>query len=608
MKIRKYLGVSVLLFVAVLPTSLVSAQESVRPSAMKLFPAETLALLRVAHGREVFERFKQTGGGRMLSDPDIQPLMDEVWNFAETEYQNNVSEDAGFDWQDLSRLPKGEIAVAVVARGTSRPGFLMLADFDGEQEDADFLLDRLHERWEAEGMTIEETQLHEDTLVVVRRGDNRANSIGYVLKESCLVASNDETLLEQVLDRWAGRQPAVGEPSDDSDEEDSLPGEKSLADKPQFVTILRECSTQLEEPPQIVFYADPIGLFRNLGRGNAGVSVGLAMLPSLGLDAVMGVGGTVSLATDQWDSLIHLHLLLDNPRSGVLTLLRFKQGDITPPSYVPDNVSRYSTIQLDAPGIFERLTRLIDQFRYEGSVREGIEDSLSAPLGIDFEEEFINNLSGRIVFLQGFDEPRRPQGGMMTAALSVEDPEVTRKALETIMERFGERIETKEFEGMTYFAITPRFAADLPPEERPFNPGFCLIDDTLVISMSTSIIEQMLAAHAGSAPRLADSEAYQEVQRRVERLTQGRELASFGFDNPAVTFKHFLELAEDPKVQEFLAQAREGAPNAGGILDRLDPESLPPFEVVEQYLTPTGSYLLDTNTGLHFMMFNSRSE
>lgn len=595
-----------LFLAAVLPTSLVSAQESTRPSAMKLFPAETLALLRVAHGREVFERFQQTGGGRMLSDPEIQPLVGEIWNFAETEYQNNVSEEAGFDWQDFSRLPKGEIAVAVVARGISRPGFLMLADFDGEQDDADFLLDRLHERWEAEGMVVEETPLDGETLVMVRRGDNRENSIGYVLKDACLVASNDETLLQQVLDRWAGRQPVVGEPAD-AEEGEPLPGEKTLADKAEFVSILRECSTQLEEPPQIVFYADPIGLARNLGRGNAGVSVGLAMLPSLGLDAVMGVGGTVSLATDQWDSLIHLHLLLDNPRSGVLTLLRFKQGDITPPSFVPDNVTRYSTLYLDAPGVFERLTQLIDQFRYVGSVREGIENGPSAALGIDFEEEFINNLAGRVIFLQGFDEPRRLQGGMMTAALSVEDPEVTQKALDTILERFEERIEAKEFEGATYYAITP-FNAERPPEQRPFNPGFCLIDDTLIISMSTSVIEQMLAAHAGSAPRLADSEAYQEVQRRVERLTQGRELASFAYDNPTETFRHFYELAQDPQVQEFLGQARDGAPNAGGILDQLNPEALPPFEVIAQYLTPTGSYLLDTNTGLHFMMFNSRTE
>jgi hypothetical protein len=331
-------------------------------------------------------------------------------------------------------------------------------------------------------------------------------------------------------------------------------------------------------------------------------------MPSLGLDAVMGVGGTVSLATEQWDSLIHMHLLLDNPRSGVLTLLRFKQGDIAPPSYIPDDVTRYSTLYLDAPGIFERLTQLIDQFRYEGSVREGIENGPSAALGIDFEEEFINNLAGRIIFLEGFDKPRRPQGAMMTAALTVEDPQVTQKAIDTILERFEERIEVKEYEGATYYAIAPRFGAELPPEERPINPGICLLDDTLIVSMSTSVIEQMIDAHAGKSPRLVDSESYQQIQGRVERLTQGRELASFAYDNPTEMFRHFYEMTGDEKVQEFLGQAREGAPNAGGILDRLNPDALPPFEVIEQYLTPTGSYLLDTDTGLHLMIFNSKGE
>lgn len=607
MRICRKIVVLPLLFLLAFP-SLVSAEETTRPSAMRLFPAETLAFVRMAHGRELYERFRETGGGQMFQDPEIRPLVEEAFNLAEDQFQERVSDEAGFDWQDLSRLPKGEVAVAIVARGTSRPGFLLLADFDGEQEDADFLLERLHERWSDEGMVVEDTTIEEDTLTIVRRGDNRRNSFGYVLKDSCLVGSDDETLLRQVLDRWAGRQPEVGEVDEDADSRDPLPGEKSLAEKPEFVTILRECSTQLEEPPHLIFFADPLGLLKNFGRGNSGISIAQAMFPSLGIDAVMGVGGTVSFATEQWDSLTHLHLMLDNPRSGVLTLLRFKQGDLTPPAFVPADVSRYGSMYVDAPGIFERLTQLIDQFRYEGSVRDGIENGPSAALGIDFEEEFINNLAGRIIFIQSFDKPRRLQGEMMALAFSVEDPQVTQQALDAIVEKFGDRIEPRDFEGITYYAVAPRFRGDLPPEERPFNPGFCLIDDTLIVSLSTSVIEQMIDAHKGNAPSLAESESFPPIQERVERLTQVRQLASFGFENPTEIFRHFHELASDERVQGFLSQARENAPQAGGLLDLLDPESLPPFEVIEKYLTPTGSYMLDTDTGLHLMFFNTRKD
>src|SRR5690606_32468002 len=123
------------------------------------------------------------------------------------------------------------------------------------QDDLDFFLERLSERWEAEGMVVEEIDVDGDTLTVVRQGDNRSSSFGYLVKEACIVGSNDEALLRHLLDRWAGRIPMVEAAVEDEDQVEAgqpLRGEQPLADNKNFQTILRECSTQLEEPPQIV--------------------------------------------------------------------------------------------------------------------------------------------------------------------------------------------------------------------------------------------------------------------------------------------------------------------------------------------------------------------
>ena len=609
MKPRQILPV--FLIAAILLPASTTLGQTERPTAMRLFPHETLAFLRVAHGRELYERFRTTGFGQMLDDPEVAPFIQETWAFAGQQFDDNSAEDAGFNWDDLAHVPKGEIAIGVIDRGEADTGVLVLADFDGQQVDVDFLTDKLDERWEKEAMVVERSDVNGEQLTVVRRGNDRASSFGYFVKDTCLVGSNDEVLLEHVLERWAGRAPVV-EPTEDTDEEavtsgEPLPGERSLAENQHFQAILRECSTQLEEPPQILFYVDPITTMRRVFRGNFGAGMALATFPALGLDGILAVGGTATFATEKWDSLTHVHLLLDNPRSGVLTLLRFKDGDITPPDYVPAKVNGYSTTYMDAPGIYERLIQLVDQFRYEGAFEDSIEANISDQLGIDFREVFINNLAGRASTLTSFNEPGRAVGEQRAICVTLLDPELARKALATIAEDKGE-LEEREFGGLKYYFFTPRFARDRPEEERFMTPSFGVLDDTLIFASSTSLMEVLIETHQGTRPRLADSIEYKVIQSRVERLTRGRQLALFYYDNPAEAIRHWYDLSQADSTRDNLANWGENSAAAAGFLDVLERNELPPFEVIQKYLVPKGGYLLDTDTGLHFMIFDFRQE
>lgn len=607
----------VLLIAPGLLISLPLAAQQQRPSAMRLFPHETLAFARVAHGRELYERFRTTGFGTMLEDPGVAPLLQGSWQLAGEQFTESAAEQVGMEWDDLSRVPKGEIAIGVIDRGKADMGVLVLADFDGEQADVDFFLERFDERWAAEGMVVEQNDVEGDQLIIVRRGDDRSSSFGYLVKQTCLIGSNDETLLRHVLDRWAGRPPMVelataeqDTPTDDSTDSEAstepLPGERTLAENTNFQTILRECSTQLEEPPQVLMYVDPVALIRRAYRGNAGASIALATFPALGLDGMLGVGGTLTLATEKWDSVAHLHLLLDNPRSGVLTLLRFESGDITPPNYVPANAYGYTTTYLDAPGIYDRLTQLVDRFRYEGAFDETIETNISERLGIDFKQVFINNLSGRATLVTTYDEPRRPQGGQRAVALSLVSPELAEQALAKVAEQFSERLEERKLGGVTYYILVPRFLRDRPEEERPFSPSLAVVDGNLIASSSASVLQMMIETQQGSRSRLADAIEYKVIQSRVERLTRGQKLALFYYENSAEALRHWYEVSQSDRAREGLADVSERSSLAGGFLDLLEQHELPPVDQLQQYLAPTGGYLLDTNTGLHFMSFKVR--
>lgn len=586
---------------------------------MRLFPYETLAFARVAHGRELYERFRTTGFGAMLDDPEVAPFVEGTWQFAGDQYSQSAAEQVGMEWDDLARVPKGEIAIGVIDRGEADMGVLVLADFDGEQADVDFFLEKFDERWAAEGMVVEKTDVEGDELIVVRSGDDRSSSFGYLVKETCLIGSNDETLLRHVLDRWAGRPPMIEPPTEeevgneDAGEEDTaaatdepLRGERTLAENADFQTILRECSTQLEESPQMLLYVDPITLIRRAFRGNTGASIALATFPALGLDGILGAGGTLTFATEKWDSVFHLHLLLDNPRSGVLTLLRFESGDITPPDYVPANVYGYSTTYMDAPGIYERLVQLVDRFRYEGAFEESIESGISERLGVDFKEVFINNLAGRATLVTSYDEPRRPQGEQRALVVTLVSPELAQQALEKLAEDNSERLEQHELGGVTYYTFVPRFLRDRPEEERPFSPSFAVLEGNLMASSSSSVMRSMIEAQQGTRPRLADSIEYKVIQSRVERLTRGQELAMFYYENVSEVLRHWHEVSQSDQARDGLAAAGERFSMATGFLDVLEQNELPSFDVMQQYLAPTGGYLLDTNTGLHFMAFDVR--
>ena len=148
----------------------------------------------------------------------------------------------------------------------------------------------------------------------------------------------------------------------------------------------------------------------------------------------------------------------------------------------------------------------------------------------------------------------------------------------------------------------------MPEDERPFSPCFAVLDDSLVLSQSTSVFRVMVETKQGTRPRLADAIGYKVIQSRVERLNRGRELASFYYENAAEVFRHWYEVSQSDRARDGLAGLAEQSSAAGGFLSVLEENELPPFEVMERYLTPTGGYLIDTSTGLHFMAFEVRTE
>ena len=66
-----------------------------RPSAMKLFPEETLLLVRTPNAGELFERLRETATGRMVRDPQLAPFVERLYGSAGDLYTEKVAEVVG---------------------------------------------------------------------------------------------------------------------------------------------------------------------------------------------------------------------------------------------------------------------------------------------------------------------------------------------------------------------------------------------------------------------------------------------------------------------------------------------------------------------------------
>ena len=144
--------------------------------------------------------------------------------------------------------------------------------------------------------------------------------------------------------------------------------------------MVRHCRRPQDPPPHVIFYANPIEMVRNFGRDSGGVQFAMGMLPSLGVDGLQAVGGSFTAATDEYDDLSHFHVLLENPRSGVLQLPAFEQGDTAPQAFVPLATESYLAWHWNMPVFYDRVAAIVDQFRGEGSTGKLIEENVSQEL------------------------------------------------------------------------------------------------------------------------------------------------------------------------------------------------------------------------------------
>ncbi|MCA9241903.1 MAG: hypothetical protein KDA37_16950, partial [Planctomycetales bacterium] len=163
-----------------------SSQEE-RPTAMALFPEETVLFIRTADARQAIEQFHKTTGFQMAQDPDLAPFFESLRASAQEAYVEHAQGKLNVEFDDLTRLPQGELAFGIVEREGQKPALLLLGDFREEVHTATQMLESGKTRVAEGGGVVSEEQFRADTVTTLRPKNDKRDAIGVVQRGAVFV-------------------------------------------------------------------------------------------------------------------------------------------------------------------------------------------------------------------------------------------------------------------------------------------------------------------------------------------------------------------------------------------------------------------------------------
>ncbi len=569
--------------------------QAARPTSSKLLPKSTVAFVSVPDSHELVNRFMQTATGRMSQDAKVKPLINQLYGEL-TRALAPLEDRLGLSVSDMLNIPQGELTLAVVAPEGALLAPVALLDVHEQIVAVQALLEKADETLRKNGAVKSEETLGDLTLTSYRLRGPGNREVIYFEKDGALVVGADRGVMKSLLAIWGGEE-----------------GE-TLANNTKFSSIMNRCRGGNGEEPQFTWYVDPIELSRVALRDNSAAQLALALLTPLGLNGLQGVGGSVTFATDQFDVINRLHVLLENPRTGVIDAISFSSGDITPERWVANDITSYSTFHFDVRRTYDKVSGLVDSFRGEGSTAATVQ-SVFERVGVNFDDEVLPALDDRFTYVTWVEKPVTVRSQSQMIGIRIKDAEAFQRVFDKVIDRLGERLEKDAYAGKTYYRfVLPqrrnrRVAEDGQPRpEAPPRPRPCmaLLGNYVILADRAGAIEHAIKTSRDDSLSLATSLDFKLIAAKAERQSGGTAPAMLNFNRPEEGLRFVYDLATTDDNRANLRRRAENNQFFGTLNKALEDNPLPSFEHLRDYLAPGGAVLIDEPTGLHYVSFTLR--
>jgi|688.fasta_scaffold12510_6 hypothetical protein len=607
-------------------------------TAPQLFPEKTLAYVRVDDMRQLRSAYEKSSYGRLSNDEQLKPILGDFYGglIKATEEMTGV---VGLNLDEFLSIPSGELAFALLSPGKKAkpaqvrneegelqdlplvpPVVAMMIDAGDEIASIQVMLQRMGAD---AGQEAEHLQKDVSGLILhsYQSKADESQQFSYFIDQGVFIACTSMDYIQDLAQIWLGE---AGQ-------------RKTLADNQRFLTIMKRCVGTEGERPQISFYADPMALLRGITPASPQSAMMLAMLPPLGLDGLEAIGGSWIVAPADFDSIGHIHVLMSSPRRAILDLVRPKEGDVQPEDWVPESVSGYMTINWDLQSTLKGIQQMFNQFRGSNAWQNEVFGPAADQLGFDIQEEIFDQLEGRISIMQGYVRPVTANSqstvwGIRFKNIKQFESDILPKLMEQAQQRG--QVTSEEIGKLTVQVLIP--SQSNRPENvvvplRDQETCVTVIDDYLVVSDSRYMMQQVADVLEDPDLRLNQSLEFQLIHDRITEQLQGKNASAVTFDRPEQALQQFYEMVRDPENRaKFREQSkntpRRDRPTGNARMDELrqrfagsnpvltaleqamEKHELPPFAEISKYMAPSGGYLVEEDSGLHYTTFTLRRD
>jgi hypothetical protein len=554
-----------------------------RPPAASLLPDNTVAYVSVADTNDFVKRFMQTAVGRMSQQERMKPLIERLYRELK-EVAAPFEDQLGLSLGDLLAIPQGQITFAVVAPEGQAPALIGLLDVKEQIIAAEVLLGKADKALREGGAAKSQERAGSTTINVYKFPGSEQRQVSHFEREGTLVLGTSVGVLKSMLTAWDGERA------------------KTLALNKKYSAITQRCRGTKSDRPQVTWYVDALGLIHALARDNTAVQFGMTLLENqLGLKGLQAIGGSITIGTERFDSISRMHILLDNPRKGVLEVLALGSGDVTPEKWVPQDVAGYMTIHWHVKTTYQEVGDIVDTFAGEGFTASRAQ-SLFKQFDVDFEKEVLPALDNRFTIVNWVQKPVTLASSMSLFGVRLKEPAKAAPLLEKAMKKLEKRFETQTYGGKTYY----RFIETRPdPENGPPRPRpcVCLLDEYLLISDRQPILERAIKASQTSTESLAIAADFKLIADHARLQCNGAKPAMIAFQRPEEGMRFLYDLLTAEENRRRLRTAAASNRLLERVNKALDDNPLPPFEALRAFLAPAGSVMLDEVNGIHYVSF-----
>ena len=386
------------------------------PPADQIFPEATKGFFSIQNLKNFGEQWKKTQFGQLLNDPLMKDFEKEI----QKQLTERIEKTFGLTFDGISSLPSGEVAFGMLAIPNQVPGYVLTMDVTGKRSETDTYLANLTQKLVSAGAqkNTETYKGQEITILIFPPPDAPPPALGairielpppierrayYMFFQDVLIASDQLHLLKLIADRVADQ---TG---------------KSLADVESYQVIMKRCISDMPEGilPAIRWYIEPLDYgesIRVLLRGPVAQNRRekpsiFTILKQQGFDALQGVGGVISVKTEEQESVYRTFIYTKKPYQRAMRMFHFPDStNFAPPVWMPSDLARCTMLYVDPLAIFDNFGVLFDAFIMPGEegvwqdILDGLENDPHGPR-INLRSELVAHLGTRVLGMSRYEKP-----------------------------------------------------------------------------------------------------------------------------------------------------------------------------------------------------------